>query len=91
MDERKRAIAKARAAREPEGCLVCGAPIDTKTQNEDGSADIPAMNHLPGHLDDRAVAWICAYAEKTGQSVRKVVVEAIKHYRHMIEDGEDPK
>ena len=36
-------------------------------------------------------AWIRAYAIKTGQNVRRVVIAAIKHYRHYIENGENPK
>ena len=36
-------------------------------------------------------AWIRAYAIKTGQNVRKVVIAAIKHYRRTIENEEDPK
>jgi len=36
-------------------------------------------------------AWIRAHAKKTEQSVRKVVIAAVKHYRSMIENGEDPK
>jgi hypothetical protein len=42
-------------------------------------------------LDADDDAWIRAYAEKTGQNVRKVVIAAVKHYRRTIENGRDPK
>ena len=57
----------------------------------DRSADRHQLKSL-GRLDDPGDdAWIRAHAKQTGQSIRKVVIAAVKHYRSMIENGEDPK
>jgi hypothetical protein len=45
-----------------------------------------------GRLDDPSDdAWVRARAKQTGQSIRKVVIAAVKHYRHHIETTTSPK
>ena len=57
---------------------------------KDRSADRHQLRTLGGIRLDNADddAWIRAYALKTEQSVRKVVIAAVKHYRRTIESEE---
>jgi hypothetical protein len=51
----------------------------------DRNADRHRLKSL-GRLDDPGDdAWLRAYAKQTGQSIRKVVIAAVKHYRQTIE------
>lgn len=49
---------------------------------------LTSMGRLDDPDDD---AWIRARAKQTGQSIRKVMIAAVKQYRRTIENGEDPK
>ncbi len=56
----------------------------------DRGADRHRLRTLGGIRLDNADddAWIRAHAKKTGQSVRKVVVAAVRYYRKAIENEE---
>jgi hypothetical protein len=52
----------------------------------DRSTDRHRLKSL-GRLDDPDDdAWVRDRAKKTGQSIRKVIIAAVKHYRTMIEN-----
>ena len=57
----------------------------------DRSTDRHRLISLSRLRDADTDAWLRDYARQTSQSVMKVVTAAVKHYRTMIENGEDPK
>ena len=61
-------------------------PADRK-----GVSDRHEVTLVGARLDPDDDAWIRAHAKRTGQSIRKVVIAAVKHYRSIIENKEDPK
>ena len=66
-------------------------PADRKAARPKDAGDRHEITLVGARLDPGDDAWIRAHAKRTGQSIRKVVIAAVKHYRSMIENGEDPK